>query len=528
MGAGYYFDFLGTVWDHLPSEDRQRYAELWRGYEQVFADFYQKINESDLNIIVKYLRPWEGLRWLPYTFNDETFINVNATYTSTQDISLGISTVNKYLLRLSYDDETPFEVDISGEDKINTNINEVVEKINNKAGFRFCKAVLQNSTLQLVSPTAGVDSKVKVWPTSIASANAAEFLMGLLIGSEPEVFPEYPYIYSLPYDNVVEIPKLRDKIRDENITVELKSGSDYILKNRATISFREEPPVKMWAKLTNTDSENPWYNYGWLMDIYQPNSARYVKTLQGLWFAFWTGPRPLNLKRALYLLFGLPTASEKGTVTSVSPTTIKITGVSGNIHEYAIPDGLLATVVTGQAVGKFDTLVTGIDIYDKTNRPNFIRNEIGRIGIQRFLTENATSGSDPDTDESKALDWLEEHTFLPQISVESFINPDINLGNVRIFLDAIKPLSKAYLFQVIVGEFQDDVGIDESAIIERDFDVSQNLDWNITKLVEQSTLIEYETMNNSGMDLDLDGVSFNESTEVEVFDHGILIDSFTV
>ena len=528
MSAGYYFDFLGTVWDHLPSEDRQRYAELWRGYEQVFADFYQKINESDLNAIVKYLRPWESVRWLPYTFNDESFINVNATYTSTQDISLGVSTLNKYLLRLSYDAEDPFEVDVSGEDRINTTIDEIVGKINNKAGFRFCKAVLQNSTLQLVSPTAGVNSKVKIWPTSIPSANAAEFLLGLLVGSEPEVFPEFPYIYSLPYQNVAKIPKLRDKIRDESLSIELESDVDYLVKSKATISFREEPPTKMWAKLTHTDSENPWYNYGWLMDIYQPNSERYVKTLQGLWFAFWTGPRPLNLKRALYLLFGLPTASEKGTVTSVTSTTIEVTGDSGRVYEYEIPEGLLATVVEGQSVGKFDTLVTGIDVYDKVNRPNFIRNEIGRIGIQRFLTESASKGSDPETDESRALEWLEEHTFLPQISVEAFINPDINLGNVRIFLDAIKPLSKAYLFQVIVGEFQDEVGLDESTATLRDFDVTQNLDWNITGLVKQGTLGDYETQDNLGMNMDLDGFLFNESTAVEVYDHGILIDSFTI
>lgn len=527
MSADYYFDFLGTVWDQLSSEDRNRYSELWRGYEQVFADFYQKLNESDLNVIVKYLRPWEAHRWLPYTFNEDNFINLSATYTSTQDISLGVSTLNRYLLKLSYDGEDPFEVDVSGEDKINTRIDEVVTKINNKAGFRFCRAVLQNSTLQLVSPTAGVDSKIKVWPTSIPSANAAEFLLGILVGSEEVVFPEFPYIYSLPYENVAGIPKLRDKIRDESLTLSLDAEVDYLVRNKTTISFKTEPPEKMWAKVTNIDSENPWFNYGWLMDIYQPNSERYVKTIQGLWFAFWTGPRPLNLKRSLYLLFGLPTASEDGTVTGVTATTITLTGLSGQVYTYEIPDGLEATVAEGDELKKFDTLVTGIDIYDKVNRPKFIQNEIGRIGVQRFLTENASTGTDPDTDESKALAWLEEHTFLPQISVEAFINPDINLGNVRIFLDAIKPLSKAYLFQVIVGEFQDEIELDEVSNEHRDFDVTQNVDWNITGFVEDQTLEDYETLDNPGMDTDLDGFSFNEETDIEVYESGLLIDSFT-
>lgn len=527
MGAGYYFDFLGTVWDFLPAGDRNRYAELWRGYEQVFADFFQKINESDLNIAIKDLRPWEAHRWLPYTFGDDTFINIKATYTSSQDISLGISTLNKYLLKLSYDGAEPIEVNISGEDKINTRIDEIVAKINDKFGFPFSKAVLQESAIQLVSPTAGVDSKIKVWPTSVPGANASEFVLGLLVEDEPVVFPEFPHIHSLPYENVAGIPSLVDKIRPENRNITLVGEVDYQVRNQTTISFKDTPPKKMWASVTNIDSENPWHNFGYLMDIYQPNSERYINTLQGLWFAFWTGPRPSNVRSALYLLFGLPTADEPGTITSVTEDQIILLGASGKEYTYPIPEGLFAEVAEGDEVKEFDPLVSGIYIYDKINRPGFIKNEIGRQGIQRFLTENATTGTDPETDESKALDMLEEHTYLPQISVESFVNPDVNLANVRIFLDAISPSSKTYLFQVIVGEFQDEIGLDEVMGTLHDFDVSQNLDWNITTMVGQDTIDDYEGAENGGMDVDLDGMQFTESLEVEVYDHGILIDSFT-
>ena len=527
MGADYYFDFLGTVWNYLPTHDRNRYGELWKGYEQVFADFFQKINESDLNVAIRDLRPWEAHRWLPYTFNSDSFINTKTTYTSSQDISLGVSTLNKYLLKLSYDDEEPMEVYVSGEDSINTKIYEIVTKINEKFEFTFCKAVLQNSTLQLVSPTTGVDSKIKVWPTSIPGANASEFLLGLLVGSEPIVFPEYPYIHMLPYGQVAGIPTLADKIREETRQILLREGTDYQVKNQNTISFKKSPPEKLWAKITNVDSENPWYNFGYLMDIYQPNSERYVNTLQGLWFAFWTGPRPANVRSALYLLFGLPAADEPGIITSVTNEQIVLQGKSGREYVYSIPTGLVAEVAVGDEVPEFKPLVSGIYVYDKVNRPGFIKNEIGRAGIQRFLTENATTGTDPDTDESKALDMLEEHTYLPQISVESFINPDVNLGNVRIFLNAISPSSKTYLFQVIVGEFQDIVSFSERIVMHYDFDVSQNLDWNITTSVGPSTLLNYENSNNSGMNLDLDGIQFNERLEIEVYDHGILIDSFT-
>ena len=61
----------------------------------------------------------------------------------------------------------------------------------------------------------------------------------------------------------------------------------------------------MWARRSLFDQENPWNNFGFLMNIYQKNSVRYVNVLQGLWFAFWTGPRPSNVKISLYLLFDL-------------------------------------------------------------------------------------------------------------------------------------------------------------------------------------------------------------------------------
>ena len=527
MGAGYYFDFLGTVWEYLTSEDRGRYSELWRGYEQVLADYLQKINESDLNITVQDQRPWEAYRWLPHTFNSDTFLNVNATYTSSQDISLGISTLNRYLLNLSFDDKPPMEINITGVDAVNTTIDEIITKINDRFGFRFSKAVLQGSTIQLVSPTAGVTSKVKIWPTSVPSANASEFLLGVLVGTEVVVYPEYPYIYSLTYNSVASIPILFDKIREESRKVTLVEGADYQITKKSIISFKVEPPELMRAPITNIDSENPWYNFGYLMDIYQPNSESYIRTLQGLWFAFWTGPRPANLQIALYLLFGLPVADEAGIITSVTVDTIVLQGSSRKQYTYPIPSGLFSKVVVGDEVKKFAPLVTGIEIYDKINRPGFIEDEIGRQGIQRFLTEDATTGSSPDTDESKALKMLEEHTFLPQISVESFVNPDIDLGNVRIFLDAIKPSSKAYLFQVIVGEFQDELVFDEFANMHEDFDVTQNVDWNITGLIGEDTLLDHETVVNEGLNVDADGVQFTEGLEVEVYDHGILIDSFT-
>jgi hypothetical protein len=309
------------------------------------------------------------------------------------------------------------------------------------------------------------------------------------------------------------------------VTALVQEGADYHVLPGSLVAFKDAPPALLWARKSLFDQENPWNNFGFLMDIYQPNSVRYVDALQGLWFAFWTGPKPDNVRKSLYLLFGLPTAQETATVTALSPTTVETTSAVGLVRTFAIPTGLAATVTLGQAVAKFDPLVTGIVVFDKINRPGFIADEIGRAGIQRFLTDEATRGPG-DTDETKALTMLEEYTFLPQIDVNAFINPDINLGNVKTFLDAIKPLNKTYLFQIIAGNFTEELVFGDEAGADPSIDLTENVDSNETTFLLQADLDTYETVDNSGLNLDPNGVLFEETVAIEVYSFGILIDSF--
>jgi len=526
MASTQYLDFIGSVWNLLADDDKQRFGEVWQGIEQVTAAAYQKFIENNLNITTPDLQAYTTERWLPYTFNATNFVNQPATYTSSQDLSLGINLISRYLLKFSVDGGAPVEINIRGSNPMQTFIPEIVSKINAGFTFKFARGVFDDTVLQVASNTSGITSTIQFLPTSIPSANASEFVLGILDTDLPLTLPEYPWIYSSPYPNLVEIPALQNSIRDESITETLVTGTDYKIISNKHISFKEPPPATMWARRSLFDQENPWNNFGFLMDIYQKNSPRYVNVIQGLWFAFWTGPRPSNVRTSLYLLFGLPTAQEDGVVTSVTLTQITTTGNDGTVRVFEIPSGLEAIVVAGQPVKHFDALVTGIEVLDKVNRPGFIEDEIGRDGIGRFLTENATRGPG-DTDETKALRMLEEYTFLPQISVDSFIYPDINLGNVKIFLDAIKPLNKTYLFQVIVGKFKDDVGLLERLGEDYDIDITPNLDSNQTTFLLPIDLDTYETVNNEGLDLDSDGFQFREAVGVDVYQGILLIDTFT-
>lgn len=526
MSSPQYFDFLGTVWDLLPSEERERFGEVWQGTEQIVASAYQKYIEGNLNTTVKNLLPFSTERWLPYTFNDDNFVDEPATFTSSQDLSLGINLTTRYLLKLSVNDNPPIEVNVRGVLINKTTVPEIVAKLNAAFGFRFARGIFDDTVVQLVSNISGISSKITIHETSIPSANACEFILGVQDIELPYSVPEFPWIFLSPYPNLAELPGLQDAIRDESAEVSLAQGTDFIVQSKTYIAFKEEPPEKMWARRSLFDEENPWNNFGFLMDIYQPNSQRYVDVIQGLWFAFWTGPKPSNVKTSLYLLFGLPTAKEAGVVTAVTPTTITTTGDDGTVRVFDIPTGLVSLVSVGDRVSRFDALVSGIDVYDKINRPGFIESEIGRDGIQRFLTENASLGIG-DTDETKALKMLEEYTFLPQISVDAFITPDINLANVKTFLDAIKPTNKTYLFQVIVGTFRDEVNIDDRYSYLHSIDVTPNLDANETTYLEEVDLLSYETVDNPGLALDSEVILFQENVEIEVYSFNVLIDSFT-
>lgn len=525
MSSPIYFDFLGAVWDQLPENDRERFGELWEGYEQVLAAIYQKYAEINLNIAVSDLQPWTTERWLPYTFDDKNFIKRPATVTSSQDLSMGVNLLSKYMLRIKIDKGAPLEFSVQGANPQRTVIDEIVNKINDIVGYKFAKAIFDNTIIQLTSPTSGEHSAITILPTTVPSLNACEFVLGVDPDVLPAVYPTFRYPYTIPYSRVSSIPEISDKIRGESVETLLVEGTDYIVESGGVVNFKTPPPHAMWAERSQVDEENPWSNYGFLTNIYQPNSPRYVGVIQGLWFALWNGPKPANIRIALYLLFGLPTAPEDGTVTVSDATKIVILGDSGNVFTFTIPSGLVSEVTVGARVSKFQPLVDGIVVFDKINNPGFIKREIGREGIGRFMTENATLGPG-DTDETKALSMLEEYTFLPQISVESFIYPDINLGNIKIFLDAFRPLNKTYLFQVIIGVFRDLIGLNDRLSALVDIDLTSNLDANETTFLDQATLDSYETTDYAALNLDPHGIVFDEQLEIEVRSFGVLIDSF--
>jgi archaellum component FlaF (FlaF/FlaG flagellin family) len=259
---------------------------------------------------------------------------------------------------------------------------------------------------------------------------------------------------------IKSVPVLQDLVDDP--TSILVEGVDYvvsggILSSRTALLKSAIGPVdtrkrQAWAEETKIDDETPYRNFGVLIDFYRENSEEYKLALQGLWFTFWTGSTPGNLQRGLHILLGLPFTRRSGTVSRVDTDLgeIDITEASGRILTYSIPDGLDSTVERGDEVSRFEALTTGVEIIDRNNEPGFVTNRLGRAGIAKFLTDGASTGPG-DTDETKALELLEHHLFLPQVLVEA-ITQKINVAELVTFLDNMKPQWTEYVFSFAVDE----------------------------------------------------------------------------
>lgn len=309
-----------------------------------------------------------------------------------------------------------------------------------------------------------------VSPTALT---VAEAFPSVQAGDVPYTLNAFPHGIKVD-KSIISIPNLRDLVDDP--TQVLIEDVDYVVQGgllASRVAFRisslgpeDDRRRQMWAEITQVNRETPYRNFGVLIDFFRENSEEYKLALQGLWYTFWTGSTPGNLQRGMHILLGLPFAKRAGTVTRLDTTLgeIDVTDPRGQVITYLIPTGLDPVVARGGAVARFDSLTTGVNIIDRNNEPGFVANRLGRAGINRFLTSEASRGLG-DTDETKALLLLENHLFLPQILVEA-VTRRVNVTELVTFLDNMKPQWTEYVFSFQSEETEgitfteDDVDVD--------------------------------------------------------------------
>lgn len=543
--SAYIFDYLNDVWQLLPDQDQSFFAELWGAYQRTYGYLWQQQFESDLANTITNLPLYNTKRWLRHSFSEETQVAKTATYESPVDFTFGINLADRYLVKLALNEDPPVEVDIRGVNPYVTTVYEICAKINTALGATVVSPKSSGGVLLLTSNVTGYAGSFTFYTPSIGSKDATEIVFGIPTSATlPLTFPPYRYVYQLGETNIVRIPVLQNTIHDDLATVVLAEGVDYTIEfGTGVISFANQPPATLWAKDTICNFETPYNNFGYLMGIYDSNTEAYLKSIQGLWHAFWTGPRPSALKSSLYLLFGLPTASYDGSVVQVTPTEITLYYPSVNKTEvFSIPENLLAIVSAGDDVVRYDPLVNGIELFDKVNFPGFLANLGGRFSVQPFLTQFASRGPG-DSDESRALTLLEESTYLPQITIDAFFNPAIKLGNVPLFLRSIQPKARTFLNQILVGSFKDPLPLlDEGATwtktalwpsgvpalgLDINFDSTDNVDWSNNTMASDEDLMQAE-LEPGYIALDAPLLFFGDFGKLEVYQSAVLIGTYYI
>lgn len=145
-------------------------------------------------------------------------------------------------------------------------------------------------------------------------------------------------------------------------------------------------------------------------------------------------------------------------------------------YEEVYPD-LTITVAVNDAVARYQPFTSGTKVIDKLVNPDFIIDEVGRAGIARFLTDAATFGVAPTTDESIALQTLSSHLWVMQIHGAVF-NHVIGLSDVVTFLEKIKPAYTEYILQIL-EQFDEALAIDESEEKDLIVDLTYTINSNV-------------------------------------------------
>lgn len=223
----------------------------------------------------------------------------------------------------------------------------------------------------------------------------------------------------------------------------------------------EDPPDTMWAEITYLDNkETIEANFGRLVGFPLDNlEARtdnldYLSAVQGLWYSFWFGPTPNNMRNGAQILLGLPFAQESGTITDISSP---YDGTRDRIlvqdeadpaiyrtYYYPTEVGIAVSretgvdLVVGDFVNQFDPLSKGVQIEDWASDPDWI---------------NSFAGSD-DLSEVQKI-----HYFL--VRVKDTIADLTNLLFMIDFVLSFKP-KYTYPFFVVLKEIYDTIDIDDA------------------------------------------------------------------
>lgn len=270
-----------------------------------------------------------------------------------------------------------------------------------------------------------------------------------------------------------DLPALQEHIVIEDDEATLRRNVDFFLeqyRGASAIRFMTgaqdvwedlAPPERLWAEYSYIDN-NPTIeaNFGipagFTLDQLAnlPGDVDYLSAVSGLWYAFFNGPTPDNIRVGAQIFLGLPFVEEAGTIEEIrsdfSPSNgrilIRDSANEEIVRSYTYPNDLEletnpatgAAYAVGDTVKQFAPLVGGVEIVDYIKKSDWFKG----ILTQRVFYE-----------------VQKYHTFTVRVDSEIF-----NLGAllmVRKFVLTIKP---TWIYPVIIVDLETEV--DELSVLD--------------------------------------------------------------
>lgn len=230
-----------------------------------------------------------------------------------------------------------------------------------------------------------------------------------------------------------------------------------------TVRRIDDPPQYLWAETTYVDNRPTIEsNFGRLVGFKTEDLATrtddldYLSAVRGLWYTFWFGPTPYNIRVGSQILLGLPFAEQLGTIVDIqspfdttrSRILIQDADNDSIIRSYFYPTilGLETNEDTGEdyalgdTVEQFAPLCGGVSILDSLIDENWFRIFVG-------------SGD--------FFELWKTHTF--GIVVDSAAFDVTNLEFVISYILKIKP-HYTYPWFVVSQQFQELITVDDKFI----------------------------------------------------------------
>jgi hypothetical protein len=222
-----------------------------------------------------------------------------------------------------------------------------------------------------------------------------------------------------------DLPALQEHIVVEDDEATLRRNVDFFLETfRGAPALRfmsgvgedvweaAVPPDRLWAEYSYIDN-NPVIeaNFGipagfTLDDLAQlPGDVDYLSAVSGLWYAFFNGPTPDNIRVGAQIFLGLPFAEEAGTIeeirTDFSPSSgrilIRDDANEEIVRSYTYPNALDLEVnsgtnlpyAVGDHVSQFAPLVEGVEIIDYVKQRDWFRGLVSQrvfYEVQKYHT----------------------------------------------------------------------------------------------------------------------------------------------